>query len=293
MRAERGRGAGGAEEAGGVSMAVNPNSMTYWWPCVKALGVNMPRTVLVEIKPEEWAAIRAHIEGEMDIVEKDGVPVRKFFNAAVRRVYDAAEEFGRPVFVRGDQMAAKHGWKNTCYIAKYGRKEFYKHLMALAEDHELKLWLEGIPLLAFAVREFIPTKPAFYAFPGRMPITRERRLFFVKGEGVVCHHPYWPNDAISETRGGYPVYGVKKLPCEWPLKMKRMNKLDGVEELEVCRSAEFVGEALATAEHPAWSIDFLQGANGIWYFTDCAEAPRSFHWIGCPVAIKRGWPQSR
>jgi hypothetical protein len=258
----------------------NPNSMTYWWPRVKDVDVPKPRTALMEHGPEVGHKLAQALENEVPMSS-----VKKYLH----RVYLASLNFERPVFVRGDQMAGKHSWKDTCYIEEADEPSFHRHLMALVEDHELKLWLEGPRLLAFAVREFIKTEPVFYAFYGQMPITRERRMFFVKGEGVVCHHPYWPNDAITE---GTPNSLMELAPRDWRLKMEEMNELSVAEETHLCRTARTIGEALATDEHPAWSIDLLESADGVWYFTDCAVAERSFHWIGCEEAIKRGWPQS-
>lgn len=262
-----------------MTVSFNPNSMCYWWPRVKDVNVPKPKTVLVEHGAEVGRDLVGALEGTVPMGK-----VRKPLHA----VYSAAKPFGRPVFVRGDQMAAKHEWKYTCYIAEADEPTFRKHLLKLVEEHELRLWLEGTPLLAFAVREFLNTKPAFKAFYGDMPITRERRLFYVKGEGVVCNHPYWPAGAISEWHGRFRA---PQLPREWPLKLHQMNRQGNNSKEHTEEMAERIGKALATAEHPAWSIDLLMDAEYRWWFTDCAVAERSFHWPGCPEAVKRRWPQ--
>ena len=122
-------------------------------------------------------------------------------------------------------------------------------------------------------RKIIETIPAFNAFSGKMPITKEVRYFF-KNHKITCRHPYWPEHALERS-----VHNDKN----WKLKLKAMNSLskedkETLEELTNKVVVEFDGY---------WSIDWLKSKDGKWYAIDMAIGDDSYHWKGCPK-IKGG-----
>ena len=240
------------------------NSMFYWWPKIKDLDVSKPRTEMV------YHGSEAYIEdfGRMFGGKMSGVT--KWFD----KVFDATKNFqDGPIFIRGDQTSGKHSWKKTCYVEDRSRESVFNHLKELANDHEMKMWL-GPPLLGYAVRELIPTRSCFNAFHGEMPVTREWRYFYLDGK-VVCKHPYWPYDAIEQGTD------TRYLRGDWKILLDKINT-EVEEEVEILtKMAIKIGRALEDELARGWSIDFLQGADGQYYFIDCAMAEMSYHWDGC------------
>ena len=238
------------------------NSLFYWWPRVKDMDVPKPRTETV------FHGAKAYFD------DFDGEDVVKWFN----KVFDVTKNFkDGPIFIRGDMTSGKHGWKRTCYVEDRSRDSIFKHLGELAEDHETKMWL-GPPLLGYAVRELIPTRKYFKAFHGEMPVTREWRYFYLDGE-VICKHPYWPHDAIEQGTD------TRYLRGDWKILLEKINT-EVEEEVEILtKMAIEIGRALEDDLARGWSIDFLQGADGQYYFIDCAMAEMSYHWDGCDKEI--------
>jgi len=238
-----------------------PNSMFYWWPRVEDCGIPMPKTTLVPVDFDEYLALVVLVGDGMTSALTDAV---------FERVDDVASQYPRPVFIRTDHLADKHHWRNTCYIANDNYENLCNHLFKLVEEFELQTFMSGEVMLGFAVRDYIRTNPFFFAFHGGLPINKERRLFYERGKGIVCHHNYWPEDSILHP----------SVP-DWKERLKETDDLCDLDLTNVVYFAEEVGDHLATPEHPAWSIDLMKGADGQWYFIDCATADRSYHWAGC------------
>jgi len=131
--------------------------------------------------------------------------------------------------------------------------------------------LLGFPTDCWIARELIPTKAAFYAFRGNMPIVKERRYFVQDGK-VVCHHPYWPAEAIENR--------VTNCVCNsnWVKLLYDINKETDYEIDLLSRLSGEVGDTI----RGEWSIDWLWSESlGKWFLIDMADANQSYHWAGC------------
>jgi len=127
----------------------------------------------------------------------------------------------------------------------------------------------GLRWDVWVLRELLPTTPIFYAFSGRMPIVREFRVFAAYGV-CKCLHPYWPPHSIEDQRPSDP---------DWRERLDEANTLTETEKSEI----ESLAARASAVCGGAWSVDVLWTEQGL-YVTDMAEAYRSFHWEGCPVA---------
>jgi hypothetical protein len=232
-----------------------------------------PYTYMVEWDVETYWDLLSILDGEGEAW------------ALLRDIADVAHAYARhlipPVFIRGCSTSGKHDWERTCFFSAGtldDKDKFVQQLSNLIDDHANKFL--GLPMLGLAIREFISSTPIFFAFHGNLPITKERRLFYSKGTGIWCNHPYWPREAIEEWKqrwGG-------KLPKDWEEQLDDMNHLFEHERRTLETEARTIGRALVSDEFPDWSIDFLYGHDGNWYFIDCAIAGESFHWKGCENA---------
>ena len=143
-----------------------------------------------------------------------------------------------------------------------------KHAQDMGEHSIMADMKGGLPINVWAARKIIETKPAFKAFGGQMPITKEMRYFF-RDHKIICKHPYWPEHALE-----YSVHDEK----DWKLKLKALNSLSD-EETALLKSQT---EKVALKFEGYWSIDWLKGKDGKWYSIDMATGDDSYHWKGCP-----------
>jgi hypothetical protein len=132
----------------------------------------------------------------------------------------------------------------------------------------------GLPYDVWAVREFLDLETSFTAFYGDMPINKERRYFIENGK-VICHHPYWPDEAFNS----YYDRRKKDEPTDWKNKLDILN-YESPEEIEYlsklsCRISESFEDK--------WSLDWAMTKSGEWYAIDMALAKRSYHWPDCPA----------
>lgn len=224
-------------------------SLAYWYPVIEKIAPT-PKTIIIPCNRFE---IIGAVEGEkLD---------RNFTSSLVSK----ADEIGYPLFMRTDLSSGKHDWKNTCYV-----KDEYSlitNLFRLAEYNEL-CCLAGMPYKYIVLRQFLNLESSFKAFPGEMPINKERR-YFIKDGNIICHHPYWPKEAF---------YGRPDSEVGWREKLDVLNHETPEEIKHLTRLAEKVGEKLKDF----WSIDFAQDTFGVWYLIDMAVGEASYHWEGCP-----------
>jgi len=231
--------------------------MLYWWPRVRDLGIPAPETEVLEFGPRSLASLVCP-EGEEDVRE-----ARRVLEG-VRRV---ARGFGYPVFIRTDQASGKHEWENTCFVAS--EEALPRCLAGVIEFNEMA----DLEPRAVVVRRFVPLESAFAAFRG-MPVARERRYFVLDGR-VVCHHPYWPEDAVRFLPG--------REPEGWREKLAVLNE-EVPDEVELLSGyAARLGAVLPGY----WSLDFAKGLDGIWYFIDAARGELSWH-PECPCRLAQG-----
>lgn len=226
---------------------LNKNSLMYWFPRTKSLGIRVPATHVLKIPQKEF-------EG---ILDREG-----FTNNFRNKIVKIVNKLGYPVFVRTDQASGKHDWKETCFIKN--------HFTLFKNIHNVILFnfsagFVGLPFKALVFREFIPLHTRFTAFSGDMPIGKERRYFINEGK-VVCHHPYWPEDAI---------YNANRV--DWKIVLKELNK-ESEEEISLLTShAEKVGKVLKGF----WSVDFALTDKDEWILIDMAQGIDSWHPKDC------------
>ena len=216
----------------------NNSSMTYWWPLVQDCGVPMPRTEMVPVG------------GDISSILDGG----DFPERLVADVTAACERMGYPAFLRSDRLSGKHEYIETCYVP--GPEKIAQHICAITEEHAMSF---DLPMPeAFAVREFLELDAPFKAFNG-LPIARERR-YFIRDGAVVCHHPYWPADAMR-----YPSRP------DWRTLLAALSVEEHTGILTDYSMA--IGRRLTEF----WSVDFAQTKSGAWYFIDAARGENSWH----------------
>lgn len=229
------------------------NSITYWFPILEKIGMRVPKTIIV------------HTGGVQILRLADGELPDNYMEFHTR-LADAIKRIGFPCFLRSGMTSDKHSWKNSCYITK--ESDLKSHLSTII-DTSICANIAGYPFDTsfWAVRELIPTTPLFHAFPGSMPITKERRVFIKNGK-LLCNHTYWPDEAFSQYKNSIQDYDAK---------LKELQFLSEDEEREMKLMAEYIGRFFKSA----WSIDFLQSIDGKWWVTDMAVATRSYHFADC------------
>ena len=242
----------------------NRNRLSWWFPRIPP-SINIPKTTVVTFDGGP--------NGLIGLLDGEVVPE---FSLLCEKIKVAATDVGFPFFLRTDFLSGKHNWRRTCCVSSV--VDIPSHVCGLVEDSCLAD-MEGFPIDRFAVREMLPTIPAFWAFRGDMPITKERR-YFVKDGKVTCHHPYWPHKSFelpSDTSLGGGV--IARTTCDdWRRVLDDLNVETEDEVLLLSGLSEEVGIAIGGE----WSIDWLwSNQRGKWYLTDMAEAGHSFHWHGC------------
>lgn len=237
-------------------MERNPNSLLVWFPKVAALRLPHPKTTWVDVG---WEALQGLLDGKP-------LPANK-----AATILAVARAIGFPLFMRTDLISAKHQWRDTCYVAT--PEELIPHIGALVEA-ESCLFLRDGPSTAIVLREYVELFALFHAFNG-LPIARERR-YFVEGGKVLCHHSYWPEEAIKD------AFHVDQLPQNWKTLLLAVNNGMPGEHAELTAYAEAVSAALPGA----WSVDFAYSAAGKWLLIDMATAAQSWHPEDCPTQRK-------
>lgn len=245
------------------------SSAMYWYPIIKDIkGINIPKTEIVEIRPEDILVLCSNIEMfKLDYGDA--------FN-------EALNNFDFPVFVKTDELAGKHDWKDTCYIAS--PDEFYSHLQNLA-------WMcrmVDVPLQGFLIREFLELETKFEFFMGNFPVAKERRYFINEGE-TKCFHPYWDKDVfLQEFEKDDQIHEMlKDGKLRHPLE-ERERLLQLLEEINTETDEEIalltaMANKVAEVMKGAWSVDFAYSTDGKWYLIDCALAKESWHPEDCPM----------
>lgn len=230
--------------------------ISKWFPQIEAAGLPIPKTIIIETGCE---LIRL-CDGECPQGYEE-------FRAQLAK---AVEQVGSPAFLRTGMTSAKHYWNKTCYLPD--TNDLDRHISEIV-DFSLCADIFGLDISVWAVRELLPTEPAFHAFSGKMPITKERR-YFVEGSEVLCAHPYWPEEAFV-SRYERDHADVKN----WRELLAKLNE-DSEEDR---RQLQLLTQRAGAAVEGAWSIDWLWTKRG-WYLTDMAPAETSYHWEGCPTA---------
>lgn len=230
-----------------------PNCISAWFPRLERAGVPVPKTRILEV-PEDMRDLWNLL---------DGKPSRgaAWLQAQIMAV--APDLGGYPMFLRTGHTSAKHEWADTCCLC--GDAEIVPHIFRIVEYSEMVSFI-GLPIGVWAVREMLPTAPAFYAFDGRMPIVREFR-FFIRDGAIEHVQPYWPPSSIR-----YPS------EADWLSRLRGMSVLREVDRFII----DPILAAVCAEFHEYWSVDLLQTADAArpWVVTDMARGDDSFRWDG-------------
>lgn len=248
------------------------NSLVYWFPKVKDLGIPTPKTSWIVFPPE----LSRKMLNESDEAFKKFAPY-------LEKIKKEAEKFGYPVFIRTDQASHKHGWKDGAFVRN--ESDMMGHIMNTLEFNEMAGML-GLGYKAVVIREFLELDWRFKAFYGEMPVAKERRYFVNNGE-VLCHHPYWNEDSVTDAHVGEGTRNVlgylsHRLPNKWQEMLKELN-FESVDEVTL-----LTGYALKVAEvlDGYWSIDFACTRNQKWYLIDMAVGYDSYH-LPCESKLEK------
>lgn len=224
------------------------NSMLYWFPKIKDLGIPYPKSEIVPfpVGNDYWKFL------------DESLP-QKLYQDSVK----ACRKIGYPVFMRTDQLSGKHDWNDTCYVEAESVLEFHIHQLF---ENSAMAGILGRPINALVFREFVALESKFKAFHG-MPVARERRYFINDGI-VVCHHPYWIEDAIRFRTG-------TRKPKKWKQQLKELN-METEDEIKILTKYAFK-IAYALQEEGYWSVDFAKTKHNGWILIDMAVGYDSWH----------------
>lgn len=238
-------------------------SLEQWYPLVAPI-VGTPATAIVKAAADMAPLL---YEGE-----RDAPDISMEFHQLCDGIAKAADLLGGyPVFLRTGLMSGKHQWDRTCHLPSEAAIE--SHVRAIVEYSELADIFGDRPTDIWVVRELLDTWPAFHAFGGNMPITRERRYFFEDGK-VIGHHPYWPDEAFVDERVDRD---------DWKQRLVGLNYEDPAEVKLLTAQTEMVAAVIPGA----WSVDWLWTGTHHperWYLTDMAWAEQSYVWEAYPTA---------
>ena len=238
--------------------------MSYWFPKLVETKVPTPTTIMVDMNEVD----PNFVEGLRKIfwMKKPNDKQKQAFTKFRLVLEEMGRRIGYPFFLRTGQTSHKHEWSETCFIKN--KAVLLKNAQAIGEYSIMADMKGGFPINVWAARKIIETAPAFEAFGGRMPITKEMRYFF-EDRKIICSHPYWPEEALKDH-----VHDDKN----WKLKLQGMNRLSD-EDKQILKSLTV---KVATKFEGYWSIDWLKGKDGVWYAIDMTTGDDSYHWKGCP-----------
>ena len=226
------------------------NDFAFWYPLLKRIGMRTPKSNIIHTDIE----LVGLLEGEMP----DG------YSTFLCSLWEAVVRMGLPCILRTGQLSNKHGWEGSCYLDDV--KKLSAHVGDLVETSCMaNIAGKPFPYSTWVVRELIPTIPLFYAFYGKMPITREFR-FFIQAGKVQCYHPYWPAEAFENQPDD-----------DWKTHIDTLQAISDDDLKELTLMADYV----AGYFEGYWSVDFLQASDGKWWLIDVALGSNSYHWRDC------------
>ena len=232
-------------------MTLNKNSLLYWFPKIKNLGIRTPKTKIIKI-PNFWTLI--------DAPEK----LTQYFP----EIKEKANQLGYPIFIRTDFASGKHDWDKIAFMEN--EEKLLSRITALIDDNLCKDLLCG----ALVLREYIPMKNLFTAFGGNLPINPEIRFFAENGK-VHCWHWYWIEEAIRNPS-----------KRNWrSLIKKEKEKICGEELRWLYDATQKISDQFKS--EGCWSIDFCKALNGEWVLIDMAMASDSWHPEDCKPKWKK------
>lgn len=254
------------------------SSLPHWWEKTRHLDMPQPKTEYVEY--DTGTLINAIDGGPLDVE-----PLLK----AADRVG------GYPVFLRTDQMAGKHGWKDTCYVESADAMP--RNARGVIDENFMHDMVGEAKPSGLAVREFLDLEWHFKLFYGSMPISTEVRTF-VRDGAVECVHPYWPPGSLAKwaeppkhdsgvsgiSLGNIPEGLLSALdppksgvPEDWRDILAGQDAR-AMEDIDTIRAQAL---KVAAVMDGWWSADMALGRNGLWYLIDMAPGAVSYHWPSC------------
>jgi len=233
-----------------MKIMVESDSMLIWYPQVKDLPIPQPKTEILILDQKE-----------LDVLMNESVP-----DSVTKKVKALCDRIGYPCFLRTDLASGKHSWKKSCFVDK--PRGLWKHIFEVV-SFNLCADILGLDFKAFAVREFIPMDSRFTAFYGDMPVNPERR-YFIKDGKVVCHHPYWIEEAMEDEPTSTP---------DWRSIAKEINT-ETEEEIKLLTS---YAQMVAKEFDGYWSVDFCKAKDGRWILIDMATGVKSWHPKDCKM----------
>ena len=237
--------------------------LSRWFPRVRDAGLPVPRTEILRVPdPDLMDRLAWGTRSPWDQPKLDDFSTDVLAACYRLRVKDGSPF---PVFLRTGHGSGKHDWEETCYLA--APEDIPARVHAIAEWSHLADIAVPLPTDVWVVRELLKTEPAFHAFRGRMPITREHRVFVREGK-VICSHPYWPADCIE---------GHDPSEEDWRARLKQLSELPLADMLALVDGSIRASELF----EGAWSVDWLWTTDRGWVLIDMARAEISWHWPGC------------
>jgi len=246
---------------------VKNNSLAYWFPILRDMGINVPQTVILDTNKYDTNCVVAL--RKMFWMKKLTKADEKSLGRFISTMEVLAKKMRCPLFLRSGQTSNKHDWLDSCYVTNY--IDIAKHIQNIAEHSAMADMKGGWPINIWALRKMIETKPIFTAFNG-FPVTKEFRIFIRNGE-VECVHPYWPAEAIK----GHTE------DKNWKTKLNKMNQLSEKDRKELMT----LSTAIAQKFEGWWSLDWLKGKDGEWYAIDMALGENSYHFPKCKFNLNK------
>lgn len=220
------------------------SSMDHWFPLTKDLPIPQPRTeAVLTMGTNMWYSF----------LDDPHILDRSF-----KEILPIADKLGYPLFIRTDQASAKHSYVDTCKVES--EDQLLQNICNLIEEN----YMCDLNIQTLYFRSFIELDSMFTAF-NKMPVAPERR-YFVKDGKVLCHHPYWIEDAIRNP-------SIE----DWDGPLRGMNFQEACEVMLLKKYATIISRAVPGC----WSVDFALAKNGVWNFIDMADARLSWHPEDC------------
>ena len=237
------------------------NSLSFWFPILKDMGVNVPETIFIDINKYDKNCV--NILKKMFWMEEITESDKKSLGQFVSTMKYLGNKIGYPLFLRSGQTSYKHEWLDTCFVPD--AESMPQHIQNIAEHSFMANMHGGWPVNVWVLRKLIETEPIFTAFNG-FPVTKEFRIFF-RDHKIECIHPYWPEESIK----GHTE------DDDWRVKLRAINRLSKHENDELVK----MSTAIAQKFEGWWSLDWLKGKDKKWYAIDMALGEDSYHFRGC------------
>lgn len=243
---------------------MDKNSLLYWYPKIKDLGIRTPYTQYIKLNQKE---LDEYYGGE-----GDSCSLGRLANETKKLILTDSN-LNLPIFMRTDQVSDKWFWDKSCYLQNfYNLSSQIFEIICMSHCADI---MGGLPIEALVMREYIPMDTRFYAFAGNMPVNPERRYFIQDGT-VLCHHPYWIEEAIKK-----PLHN--DLPDNWKELLREAN----IETNPEWQLLHAYARKIAKAIKGFWSVDFCKAKTGEWILIDMAVGEKSWHPEDCKFAEKK------